>query len=1403
MIKIPVLPISPNNAVARLCLALCLPLIVMGFLYGGASRISASADEPGSIALVQIDIHSPADLAIVANAGIPVYAQLSSATGQDYVLAGADSLQRVDLAGEGLDLRVLDRDLEGATFYLVYVGPGQPQPDWGLYGRRLLDDGRQVLVRASPHAAEQLAQSGAELQSLTLVPKPLYPAHPAVAIPAAIQPDPIVQLMIDQVVSPTVYAYTSGLSGEQPVQVGGSPYTLTTRHTYSGQPIQKATQYVGEYMTNLGLDVEYHQWNGATYPNVIGELTGELNPDDIFIICAHLDDLPSSGLAPGADDNASGSVAVLMAADILSQYNWGCTLRFAFWTGEEQGLLGSAAYAQRAHNTGENILGVLNLDMIAWNTPGSSPDIDLHARSTLPQTLQLAQLFVDVVDAYNLNLIPEIVSNGSGASDHASFWTYGYTAILGIEDYYPSYHDFNPYYHTSNDRLQYLDMLYYTDFVKASLGTFAHMSGCLIPSGIGYLDGHVSQQSSGAPIAGATVAARGEAGQVFSATTDVDGYYTRTLLAGAYTVTVAHPHYTSVVTTGIQVVTDSVTTLDLQLARRGRLWGYVTDYDNGFPLTATIVSEDGLAAASNAFDGYYELYLDGGAQVVTATAENYAPASASVVITPEQDTRQDWILTANASFYPSPLYVAVLLNDSLAITTQLINRQPAPYSFQLYEIDGGFTPTEQTVATWPGPDGYGYVGESIDYDWIDIHSTGALVSGLTDDSSAGPFNIDFTFPFYGANQTQFFVSSNGFISFGSGSSATDNTCPLPNSAAPNNIIAPMWDDLYPNYSTGGVYYQTFSSCPMGSGACLIVQYYNWLHYTSSPPYPAAGTFEIILFQNGSVAMQFLDSGVELGSGSTTGLEGNNAAADHGLTYMCNAPNSIADASSTCYVYPGSWGCLASDVLWLGQSVLQGTVPASQTLDVTVFFTATPAVGVSQVGDYNAMLVVQGDPTLRIPVTMTVFAQPVSPTASFVSNLPVCLGTAMSFNNTSTPGFPLETDYLWDLGDGITSTLVNPTHFYSIPGFYTVTLRACNTAGCDTFSDTVQVLTMPAAGFDFVVDELVVTFTNTTSNATAYVWHFGDGLTSTLENPSHTYTNQGAWPVTLEAVNSSCVDLASAQVSVGRAPQASFASNSPACLDTPMVFTNTTLGTPPFYSVWNFGDDITSTQTHPTHGYASAGFYTVTLRVDNTFGNSETASPIEVRPLPEASFSSVADWLAVEFTNLSTHTASYLWNFGDSVTSTLMHPTHTYAAVGSFTVTLTAMGECGTDVFTQALSVNAQPCNQVTGVNLTLVTTGTVYTDTLATFNVDVLPNGATKPYSYTIDYADGVTDTANSYNNSMTLTHTFSSAENYTVEISVWNCLMTVPVTSQVGVTVNEKPSPLPYRLYLPLIIKD
>ncbi len=630
-------------------LALFVLVVVTLSISGLAPVMAAPGDGQ---ALIRIAIGDGSDLASIEASGVPVYVRLT-ADGSSYVLAGGVRPQIERLRAAGLDVTILDPDMRGATYYLVYPVPARPIPAWDAYGQLLHDDGIQTLLRIAPQDAERLAEAGAELRAVTLDPKPLRPALAAGAIPAVIEPDPLIQIMIDQIDTDLVYQYTGDISGEWPVDIGGEPYTIVTRHTYSGTPIEKATQFAGEHLAALGLDVEYHNWSSPQYPNVIGELPGLLNPDEIWIICGHIDDMPSGGYAPGADDNGSGTITTLIAADILTQFEWGSTLRFALWTGEEQGLLGSHDYAQRAYNNGENIAGVLNLDMVAWNTADTSPTIDLHANSDLPPTLDLAQLMADVIDAYNLNLIPEIVPDGTGASDHASFWSYGYTAILGIEDF----SDFNPNYHTPQDNMDNLqDWPYYTSFVKAAVATFAHMSGSLIPSGLGTLEGAVTADDGGAPIEGATIVIEDGMGHTFTTVTDANGQYSRTLLPGFYDVTASAYGYLPETATGVEIVADVVTIQDFGLASAPAyiVQGYVTEAGTGMPLEAEVEFEGSpVVVWTNPSTGFYQAELAEGEYIMHVRAALHRPEDRPIVVDHNQ----------NQNFALEPLPCILLVDD--------------------------------------------------------------------------------------------------------------------------------------------------------------------------------------------------------------------------------------------------------------------------------------------------------------------------------------------------------------------------------------------------------------------------------------------------------------------------------------------------------------------------------------------------------------------------------------------------------------------------------------------------------------------------------------------------------------------------------------------------------------------
>ncbi len=417
--------------------------------------------------LVRIWLTTEADATRLAAAPLTPIARESLP--QPYVLARSQAAGLAWLAAQGFHSEVLDQDAATAQYVMADTTDGYETAY--ADGELLFSDSSRALWRRPVDAPIHASHHAWTLnQVVRLAPRAV------ILPPTTITPIALVQEIIDQVDLPRLMVNANEVSGQIATTINGQPYTITTRHTYSGTPVTQATHYMIERLQRLGLTVTTHTWNASRPPNVLAEKPG-LNPAaGIYIICAHLDDMPSSGTAPGADDNGSGSVAVLQAAEILTHYNFDATLRFVLFTGEEQGLLGSAAYANLVQN--QDIRGVLNMDMIAWDGQGG-PDMDLHSSSGVAGSMALAQIFADVVTAYQFNLTPVVYGNGTSASDHASFWNVGIPAFLVIENYrsdgaIPA--DFNTYYHSANDRTQYYDQPYFHSMVRASLAAFAHMA---------------------------------------------------------------------------------------------------------------------------------------------------------------------------------------------------------------------------------------------------------------------------------------------------------------------------------------------------------------------------------------------------------------------------------------------------------------------------------------------------------------------------------------------------------------------------------------------------------------------------------------------------------------------------------------------------------------------------------------------------------------------------------------------------------------------------------------------------------------------------------------------------------------------------------------------------------------
>lgn len=260
----------------------------------------------------------------------------------------------------------------------------------------------------------------------------------------------------------SVMLLTRQLAGDTSVTVDGQTYTITSRH-YNNQGNSRAADFIYSKFVEYGYTPEIHTFSNGRGENVIATKIGTKYPDKEFIICGHYDNMPSGNNSPGADDNASGTVAVLEAARLFANLDFDYTIRFAAWDEEEIGLVGSYAYAQRASNLNQDIIGVLNLDMIAWDSNNNF--VYTIATNTLSQ--DFTNDFISTTKLYQ----PVLNHNYyyTTASDHASFWQFNYPAMLVIEDWY----DFNAYYHTPNDDIDILNVPYYLALLRASIANIA------------------------------------------------------------------------------------------------------------------------------------------------------------------------------------------------------------------------------------------------------------------------------------------------------------------------------------------------------------------------------------------------------------------------------------------------------------------------------------------------------------------------------------------------------------------------------------------------------------------------------------------------------------------------------------------------------------------------------------------------------------------------------------------------------------------------------------------------------------------------------------------------------------------------------------------------------------------
>jgi hypothetical protein len=278
----------------------------------------------------------------------------------------------------------------------------------------------------------------------------------------------MVQSIIEEMSIDSIIYFARELTGDVETIINGTPYTIQSRH--KNQPgNDMAANYIQQKLELYGLEV-HNQSFSSTGRNVYAIQPGTEFPNQKYIICAHYDDMPSGSLAPGADDNGSGTVAVLEAARVLTQYSFPYSILYALWDEEEQGLVGAEYFAQNAASQGDSILGVINMDMIAWDS-NDDGNADVHTRD-VANSDDLKDKMLENNSLYEINLDLDVIDPGASYSDHAAFWASGFGAVLLIEDD----NDFHAFYHTVNDLIVHYNQSYLEKMAKLSVATLATLA---------------------------------------------------------------------------------------------------------------------------------------------------------------------------------------------------------------------------------------------------------------------------------------------------------------------------------------------------------------------------------------------------------------------------------------------------------------------------------------------------------------------------------------------------------------------------------------------------------------------------------------------------------------------------------------------------------------------------------------------------------------------------------------------------------------------------------------------------------------------------------------------------------------------------------------------------------------
>jgi hypothetical protein len=361
------------------------------------------------------------------------------------------------LRAAGLAVRPLTRVTAGEYFLLNLPG-GRPLPA-AIPGARCfaLEPGTWLLETDGPGFRARLAQpyrlKALRLEGVLPIPPP----------PAAerMQAAPGAAAVIDRLAA--AVSRDRLRADIQALQDFRTRYASTPECEAAGGFLRDRFQEMG-----LAAVLQPFAFYGYQSRNVWAVIPGLTEPGQKVVVVAHYDSTSDQPrvLAPGADDNASGTAAVLELARLLAEERFDFSIVLLCVSAEEWGLFGSRDYAVQARERGDDIVGAISLDMISYPDPAGYV-VDLYGNSA---SEWLVDRFIAAAQPRARLRLDKVINPSMVYSDHAPFWEQGYPALCANED------SASPYYHTTGDTLATLDMDFAVEATRAAVAATADLA---------------------------------------------------------------------------------------------------------------------------------------------------------------------------------------------------------------------------------------------------------------------------------------------------------------------------------------------------------------------------------------------------------------------------------------------------------------------------------------------------------------------------------------------------------------------------------------------------------------------------------------------------------------------------------------------------------------------------------------------------------------------------------------------------------------------------------------------------------------------------------------------------------------------------------------------------------------